>query len=165
MGVLIVIVIVIVVVCIFAKKSGEDGRSTGITTNTQVNNLEEAQFVETIRNSPMTHQLQSFLLGQFGDLNSEEIQKLRQLAAGGGRAGYIMEVRKDGLIFNLIKRNGESIDKWAISFDELGYQDLPYKGIEILKDVLLQTLNDIPHLMVLDTGFFMYQKDREKQSW
>ena len=159
MGVLIGILLVIIVVFLYNKCLSSS------LTNTQVNDLEEAQFAETIRNSPMTQHLQSFLLEKFGDLNSEEIHKLRQLAAGGGRAGYIMEVRKDGILFNLIRRNGESIEKWAISFDALGYQDLPSKGIKTLKDILLQTLNEIPHLMVLDTGFFMYQKNREKQSW
>lgn len=53
--------------------------------------LENEQLVQKIAVSPMTQQLQAFILDQFGNLNSEEVDKLRQLAAGGGRAGYIIE--------------------------------------------------------------------------
>lgn len=127
--------------------------------------LENEQLVQKIAVSPMTQQLQAFILDQFGNLNSEEVDKLRQLAAGGGRAGYIMEVQSKGVLFNLINRKGESLDKWAISFDALGYQDLPSAGVNALKKILLQTLSNIPHLMVLDTGFFMYDQNRAKQSW
>ena len=47
--------------------------------------LENEQLVQKIAVSPMTQQLQAFILDQFGNLNSEEVDKLRQLAAGGGR--------------------------------------------------------------------------------
>lgn len=127
--------------------------------------LEAEQLVQKIKSSPMTHQLQNFLLNRFGDLNSEEVYKLRQLAANGGRAGYLMEVQSKGILFNLVNRKGESLDKWSISFDALGYQDLPSDGVNTLKEILLQTLSSIPHLMVLDTGFFMYEQNRTKQSW
>lgn len=127
--------------------------------------LENEQFAQKIAASPMTRQLQAFILEEFGDLNSEEIDKLRRLAADGGRAGYLMEVQSKGILFNLINRKGESLDKWAITFDALGYQDLPWAGIKTLEKILLQTLSSIPHLMVLDTGFFMYEKNRAKQSW
>ena len=127
--------------------------------------LENEQLAQKISSSPMTRQLQIFLLEQFSDLNSGEINKLRQLAAGGGRAGYLMEVQSKGVLFNLINRQGESLDKWAITFDALGYQDLPSAGVIMLKKILLQTLASIPHLMVLDTGFFMYESNRTKQSW
>ena len=127
--------------------------------------LEAEQLVQRISVSPMTKQLQMFLLKQFGDVSGEEVNKLRQLAAGGGRAGYIMEVQNKGILFNLINRKGESLDKWAITFDALGYQDVPSVGVNALKKILLQTLGSIPHLMVLDTGFFMYEQNRSKQSW
>lgn len=127
--------------------------------------LEAAQLAQQISSSQMTKQIQLFLLEQFGDLNSEEVAKLRQLAAGGGRAGYLMEVQNKGILFNLVNRKGESLDKWAISFDALGYQNLPGAGVNVLKKLLLQTLGSIPHLMVLDTGFFMYNLNREKHSW
>lgn len=127
--------------------------------------LEAEQLVQRISASPMTQQLQQFLLEQFSDLNSEEVDKLRRLAAGGGRAGYLMEVQSKGILFNLVNRKGESLDKWAITFDALGYQDLPSAGVNALKKILLQTLGSIPHLMVLDTGFFMYEQRRAKQSW
>lgn len=127
--------------------------------------LKAEQFANTIRESPLTRNLQLFLIQQFGDANSEEVQKLRQLAAGGGRAGYIMHVQSDGIVFDLVNRKGESLDKWGISFDALGYQNLPGGGAGVLNGVLLQTLKDIPHLMVLDTGFFMYQFNRQKQAW
>lgn len=126
---------------------------------------EAAQLAERIASSPMTRQLQMFLLEQFGDLSSEEMDKLRRLAAGGGRAGYLMEVQSRGVLFNLINKKGESLEKWAITFDALGYQDLPSAGVSALKKILLQTLGNIPHLMVLDTGFFMYDQNRSKQSW
>lgn len=127
--------------------------------------LEAEQLAQKISTSPMTKQLQMFLLNQFGNLSSEEVDKLRRLAAGGGRAGYLMEVRSEGILFNLISRNGDSLDKWAITFDALGYQNLPSAGVNALKKILLQTLSSIPHLMVLDTGFFMYENNRSKQSW
>ena len=127
--------------------------------------LEAMQLAQKVSSSPMTQQLQAFILDQFGDLNSEEVDKLRLLAAGGGRAGYLMEVQSKGILFNLINRKGESLDKWAITFDALGYQDLPSAGVNVLKKILLQTLSSIPHLMVLDTGFFMYEQNRTKQSW
>ncbi len=127
--------------------------------------LEAEELVQRISSSPMTQQLQNFLLAQFGDMGSEEVDKLRRLAAGGGRAGYLMEVQSKGILFNLINRKGESLDKWAITFDSLGYQDLPSAGVNALKKILLQTLSSIPHVMVLDTGFFMYEQNRTKQSW
>lgn len=127
--------------------------------------LEAEQLAQKVSSSPMTQQLQAFILDQFGNLNSDEVDKLRRLAAGGGRAGYLMEVQSKGILFNLINRKGESLDKWAITFDELGYQDLPAAGVNVLKKILLQTLSSIPHLMVLDTGFFMYEQNRTKQSW
>lgn len=127
--------------------------------------LQNEQLAKSVRESPMTRTLQLFILEQFGDLNSEEVHKLRQLAANGGRAGYIMEVQSKGVLFNLINRKGESLDKWAITFDALGYQDLPSVGVTVLREELLQTLNSIQHLMVLDTGFFMYDQNRSKQSW
>ena len=126
---------------------------------------ENEQLVQKIADSPMTRQLQAFIIEQFGDLDTEEVGKLRQLAAGGGRAGYLMEVQNKGILFNLINRKGESLDKWAITFDALGYQDLPSAGVHALQKILLQTLNSIPHLMVLDTGFFMYDQNRAKKSW
>lgn len=126
---------------------------------------EAMELAQKVSSSPMTQQLQAFILDQFGDLNSEEVDKLRRLAAYGGRAGYLMEVQSKGIMFNLINRKGESLDKWAITFDALGYQDLPSTGVNVLKKILLQTLSSIPHLMVLDTGFFMYEQNRTKQSW
>ncbi len=127
--------------------------------------LEAEQITEKIINSPMTLQLQSFLLKKFGNLNSDEVAKLRRLAANGGRAGYLMEVQSKGIIFNLVNRNGESLNKWAITFDALGYEDLSDIGVNVLRRILLETLKSIPHLMVLDTGFFMYEQNRTKQSW
>ena len=127
--------------------------------------LESEQLAQRIASSPMTQHLQAFILQQFGDLNSEEIDTLRRLAAGGGRAGYLMKVQSGGVLFDLVNRKGESLDKWAISFDALGYQDLPSAGVNALNKILLQTLSSIPHLLVLDTGFFMYQHNRAKQSW
>lgn len=155
MGFLIVLAIIIGVVIYFKKKS-EDNTYT---------DTEAAQVAQRIGESPLTKQLQAFLLEQFSDLNGEEVKKLRQLAAGGGRAGYLMEVQGKGILFNLINRKGESLDKWSITFDALGYEDLPYAATNELKKILLQTLSDIPHLMVLDTGFFMYNSNRAKQSW
>lgn len=127
--------------------------------------MENERIATAVRESEMTRNLQLFLLQQFGDLSSEETGKLRQLAAGGGRAGYLMKVESQGILFNLVNRKGESLDKWAISFYELGYQNLPYAGQTALNQVLLETLSSIPHLKVSDTGFFMYQQNREKQSW
>lgn len=127
--------------------------------------LEAEQMAQKVSNSPMTKSLQMFLRDQFGDLNSEETVKLRELSLGGGRAGYIMTVRYDGILFNLINRKGETLDKWGISFDSLGYENLPSVGVDTLQKILLQTLSEIPHLMVLDTGFFMYNQSRSKQSW
>ncbi len=127
--------------------------------------LEAKQLEQRISNSAITQQLQQFLLNKFGDLNSEEVDKLRQLAASGGRAGYLMDVQKEGILFKLINGKGELLDKWAITFDALGYQDLPSAGVNVLEKILRQTLESIPHLMVLDTGFFMYKKNREKLSW
>lgn len=127
--------------------------------------LEAEQITEKIINSPMTLQLQSFILEKFGNLNSDEVAKLRRLAANGGRAGYLMEVQSKGIIFNLVNRNGESLNKWAITFDALGYEDLSDIGVNVLRRILLETLKSIPHLMVLDTGFFMYEQNRTKQSW
>ncbi len=118
-----------------------------------------------IQTSPMTLAIQEYLKNEFGELNSEQVSLLRKLAAGGGRAGYIMEVRYDGILFNLINRSGESLDKWGISFDALGCENLPSGGASVLQKILLATLSEIPHLMVLDTGFFMYNKDRAKSSW
>lgn len=113
----------------------------------------------------MTKSLQMFLLDQFGDTNSEEVEKLRELSRSGSRAGYIMQVRYDGVLFNLINRKGESLSKWAISFDSLGYENLPSAGVNALQGALLETLSSIPHLMVSDTGFFMYNQNRAKQEW
>lgn len=127
--------------------------------------LEREQLKQKISSSPMTQKIQAFILDQFGDLNSNEVDKLRRLAAGGGRAGYLMEVERKGILFNLVNRKGESLEKWAITFDALGYQDLPWGGVDVLKEILVQTLSSIPHLMVLENGFFMYEQNREKQSW
>ena len=127
--------------------------------------LENQQLVQKIAISPMTQQLQAVSLDQFGSLNSEEVNKLRRLAVCGGRAGYLMEVQSKGVLFNLINRRGEFLEQGAISFDALGYQDLPNAGVNALKGILLQTLRSIPHLMVSDTGFFMYNQNRAKQSW
>ena len=151
-----IIVAVIVAVVIYFKVKNESSPNTEIETE---------QVVQRISESPLTKKLQSFLLEQFGDLNGEEVNKLRQLAASGGRAGYLMEIQSKGILFNLINRKGESLDKWSITFDALGYKDLPYAATNELKKILLQTLSDIPHLMVLDTGFFMYNQNRTKQSW
>lgn len=127
--------------------------------------IEAEKIAQTVNNSPITKYLQRFLMEQFGDLNSEETIKLRELSNGGGRAGYIMTVRYDGILFDLINRSGESLDKWAITFDALGCSNLPSTGVDALQKILLQTLSEIPHLMVLDTGFFMYNKNCAKQSW
>ena len=119
---------------------------------------EAEELAQKIGSSPMTQQLQAFLLKRFGDLNGEEVTKLRRLAGGGGRAGYLLHVEREGIWFDLINRSGET-------FDAMGYENLPYSGVNILKTILLQTLNTIPHLLVSETGFFMYDQNRAKQSW
>lgn len=126
---------------------------------------ENRLLAQRVKDSPMTKSLQMFLLDQFGDTNSEEVEKLRELSRSGSRAGYIMQVRYDGVLFNLINRKGESLSKWAISFDSLGYENLPSAGVNALQGALLETLSSIPHLMVSDTGFFMYNQNRAKQEW
>lgn len=155
MGLILVIAIIVGAVIYFKCKADND---TGTTVETD-------DVVNRIRESTLTKYLQAFLLEQYGKMDSDEVNKLRQLAAGGGRAGYLMEVESKGIIFKLINRKGETLDKWAITFDALGYKDLPYAATGELKKILLQTLTGIPHLMVLDTGFFMYNQNREKQSW
>lgn len=155
MGFLIIVAIIVGIAVYCKFKSGDETYTA----------TEAAQVAQKIGESPLTKRLQAFLLEQFGDLNGEEVNKLRQLAAGGGRAGYLMEVQGKGILFNLINRKGESLDKWSITFDALGYEDLPYAATNELKKILLETLSGIPHLMVLNTGFFMYNSNRAKQSW
>lgn len=125
--------------------------------------LEAERIAERVVNSPLTKTLQLFLMEQFGELNSEETTKLRQIGARGG--GYIMEVRCDGVLFKLIDRSGECLDTWGLGFDSLGYENLPSAGQDALKKELLKTLAGIEHLKVIDTGFFRYEQNRTKQSW
>lgn len=127
--------------------------------------LEAEQLALKISSSPMTQMLQEFLKKAFGDIGSEEVELLRRMAAGGGRAGCVMEVQCKGILFTFADRKGVSLHKEMISFDAMGYQDLSSAGVDALKKILLQTLRSFPHLMVLDTGFFMYEKNRTKQSW
>ena len=160
-----VIVIAIVVIFFIAKGGNLFKSKEEVEAEKKEREKQEEQLMQKMGSSELTKSLQLFLLDKFGDLNGEEVIKLRQLAAGGGRAGYIMHVESNGIIFDLVNRKGESMDKWAISFDALGYENLPYGSADILKKILLKTLGDIPHLMVLDTGFFMYEQNRPKKSW
>ena len=120
---------------------------------------------QKISESPLTKQLQAFLIAQYGELDCEEVHKLRQLAAGGGRGGCFLKVSNNGILFTFSDRKGEIVDRESILFDALGYSNLPDTGVRVLQKILLQTLASIPHLKVLDTGFFMYNYDRVKQSW
>lgn len=131
----------------------------------KIRRMEEAEKLkQRIYDSPLTKTIQMFLLEQFGDINSSEIAKLRELSRGGRRGGYIMTVQYNGIVFNLINYKGESLNKAILTFDSLGFENLP-GGTDTLQKILLQTLSEIPHLKVLDTGFFMYNENRAKQSW
>lgn len=124
--------------------------------------LEAEQFEQRIRNSSMTRQIQAFLLDKFGNLNSEEVNKLRQ--AGNG---YKIEVQKKGILFTLTNRKGETLERSAFIFDALGYQDLSSDGVYILEKILFQTLSSISHLRVSNNVviYIFYNENRAKQSW
>ncbi len=127
--------------------------------------IEQEKVVERMSESPLTKAIQAFFIQRYGDLNGEEVCKLRQLAAGGGRAGCIMRVHYNGIELRIITYKGETIENEFLDFDSLGFENLPSSAQDALKEILLQTLSTIPHLEVSHTGFFMYNQNRVKQSW
>ena len=120
---------------------------------------ERKELKRGIKDSLMTEMIQNVLVEKYGELDSEETRKLRQLSS------CQLEVQKDGFAFGLRNESGEIVDGWGMSFDALGYEDLPNDGVYILKKIMLDTLRDIPHLTVMDSGYIMYNTDRPKKAW
>ena len=120
---------------------------------------ERKELKRRIKDSLMTQMIQNVLIEKYGELDSEETRKLRQLSS------CQLEVEKDGFTFVLKNESGEIVDGWGMSFDALGYEDLSKAGVYILKDIMLDTLRDIPHLTVMDSGYIMYNTDRPKNAW
>ena len=120
---------------------------------------ERKELEQRITDSSMTQMIQNVLIEKYGELDSEETRKLRQWNS------CQLEVQKDGFAFVIKKDSREIVDGWGMSFDALGYEDLPNDGVYILKKIMLDTLRDIPHLTVMDSGYIMYNTDRPKKAW
>lgn len=120
---------------------------------------ERKELKRQITDSIMTQMIQNVLIEKYGKLDSEEIEKLRH------QHSCQLEVQKDGFAFVLKNESGESVDGWGMSFDAMDYEDLSKAGVYILKDIMLDTLRDIPHLTVMDSGYIMYNTDRPKKAW
>lgn len=120
---------------------------------------ERKELKRRITDSLMTQMIQNVLIEKYGELDSEETRKLRQLSS------CQLEVQKDGFAFVLKNESGESVDGWGMSFDAMDYEDLSKAGVYILKDIMLDTLRDIPHLTVMDSGYIMYNTARPKNAW
>lgn len=125
---------------------------------------EKKELEERIVNSPMTQIIINIIMDKFGDLNAEKIQMLRELRASTALCGYKLIVQKDGVIFSLLDM-GKCLEEWGISFDAMGYEDLPKEGTYILEKIIRDTLLGIPHLTINDNGLFLYNKDRVKMTW
>lgn len=120
---------------------------------------ERKELKQRITDSIMTQMIQNVLIEKYGELDSEETIKLRH------QHSCQLDVQKDGFAFVLKNESGESVDGWGMSFDALGYEDLPNDGVYILKKIMLDTLRDIPHLTVMDSGYIMYNTNRPKNAW
>lgn len=125
---------------------------------------ERKELEERITNSPMTQIIVAYILDKFGDLNAEKIQILRELRQCDVLGGYKLIVQKDGVIFNLLSK-GESLENWGISFDAMGYEDLPKEGVGILASIIRKTLSEIPYLYYRENGLWAYNINREKKPW
>lgn len=121
---------------------------------------ERKEWKKRITDSLMTQMIQNVLLEKYGNLDSEEIQKLRK-----PNISSRLRVDNEGFVFTLINKEGETVDGWGMSFDAMDYEDLPNIGVQILKGIMLNTLNDIPHLSVSDSGYIAYNTDRPKNVW
>ena len=119
---------------------------------------------ERITNSPMTQIILAYIMDKFGDLNAEKIQILRELGQCDVLGGYKLIVQRDGVIFNLLSK-GECLESWGISFDAMGYADLPKEGVGILKSIIEGILHETPYLYYSDNGLWAYNINRVKKPW
>lgn len=119
---------------------------------------------ERITNSTMTQIIIAYTMDKFGDLDAEKIQVLRELRQCDVLGGYKLVVQKDGVIFNLLSK-GTCLESWGISFDAMGYEDLPKEGVGILKRIIEGVLSEIPYLYYSDNGLWAYNINRAKKPW
>lgn len=130
----------------------------------QAMTVKRKELEERITNSPMTQIIIAYIMDKFGDLNAEKIQILRELRQCDVLGGYKLIVQKDGVIFNLLSKR-ECLDNWGISFDAMGYEDLPKEGVGILKSIIERILREIPYLYYSDNGLWAYNINRAKKPW
>ena len=126
---------------------------------------EKQELEQRIENSLLTQMIKSVLMEKFGSLDDENVQKLRVLSREKKKGSCILTVDCDGFYFSLKNGYDETEDSWGMCFDAMDYEDLSVDGAEILKQIMLDTLSEIPHLTVWDDGLIMYNADRPKHAW
>lgn len=137
----------------------------GIYKSEKEKEAERRELEQRIENSLLTQMIKDILLEKYGSLDDEDVRKLRVLSHERKKGSCILTVDCDGFYFSLKNGYGETEDSWGMSFDAMDYEDLSSTGAGILKQIMLDTLSEIPHLTVWDDGRIMYNTDRPKHEW